>query len=183
MRARRRVALWRGPRPAGGTICRDMMRQWLLALGLLALAMVPPWFAWPPAAAAGQTLPSAVDPGVTGRRLLPPRLPMRELGPIVARDLDCGSDAKRAGTRFTLRHVIIESDLPVGGADPAAYWRPHLGEEVSLGEVCAIARAVAEDYARRSGRAARALIPVQRIAEGMVHIRIAEPGAAAPGSD
>ncbi len=163
------------------------MRQCFLALGLLALAMVAPLPVWPPAAA-GQTLPSAVEPGVQERRLLPQRAPMPDLGPIVARDLDCGSPdcesgAEGAGTRFTLSGVIIESDLPVGGADPAAYWRPHLGEAVSLGEVCAIARAVAEDYARRAGRAARAIIPAQRIAEGMVHIRIAEPGAAAPSSD
>jgi len=153
-----------------------MMRGWLFAL-----AVALPWLAWPAAPAPGQTLPRAVDPGIQEQRLLPPRLP--RLGTVVSRDLDCESDFEGAATRFTLSGVIIESDLPVGGADPAAYWRPHLGEEVSLGEVCAIARAVAEDYARRSGRAARALIPVQRIAEGMVHIKIAEPGAAVPGSD
>ncbi len=166
-----------------GLLVLGLLVLGLLALGLLAPAMVPPWFAWPPAAAADQTLPSAVEPGVQEQRLLPPRPPMREPGPIVARDLDCGSGAKSAGTRFTLSGVIIESDLPVGGADPAAHWRPHLGEEVSLGEVCAIARAMAEDYARHSGRAARALIPAQRIAQGMVHIRIAEPGAAVPSPD
>ena len=154
----------------------------------MALAVALPWFAWPPAAAAGQTLPSAVEPGVQERRLLPPRPPVPEPGPIVARDLDCGSldygsGAKSAGARFTLSGVIIESHLSAGGADPAAHWRPHLGEEVSLGEVCAIARAMAEDYARHSGRAARALIPAQRIAEGMVHIRIAEPGAVVPSAD
>lgn len=153
-----------------------MMRGWLFAL-----AVSLPWLAWPAAAAAGQTLPSAVDPGIQEQRLLPPRLP--QLGTVVSRGLDCASDPEGAATRFTLRGVIIESDLPVGGADPAAHWRPHLGEEVSLGEVCAIARAMAEDYARRSGRAARALIPAQRIAEGMVHIRIAEPGAAVPSPD
>ena len=78
---------------------------------------------------------------------------------------------------------ILKRDLPAGGADPGAYWRPPLGEEVSLGQVCAVARALAEDYARHSGRAARALIPAQRIAEGMVYIRIAEPGAAVPSPD
>ena len=153
------------------------MRQWLLVL-----AMVPPWFAWPPAAA-GQTLPSAVEPGVQEQRLLPQRPSMPKLGPVVAHDLDCGSDAIGTRTRFTLTGVIIESDLPVGGADPTAHWRPHLGEEVSLGELCAIARAVAEDYARRSGRAARAVVPAQRIAQGMVRIRIDETGAAVPGAE
>ena len=153
-----------------------MMRGWLFAL-----AVALPWLAWPAAPAPGQTLPSAVDPGIQEQRLLPPRLP--QLGPIVARGLDCDSDFEGAATRFTLRGVIIESDLPAGGADPAAYWRPHLGEEVSLGQVCPVARALAEDYARHSGRAARALIPAQRIAEGMVHIRIAEPGAAVPSPD
>lgn len=152
------------------------MRQWLLAL-----AMVPPWSAWPPAAAAGQTLPSAVDPGVQEQRLLPPRLP--QLGTVVSRDLDCESDPEGAATRFTLRGVILESEVRVGEGDPAAHWRPRLGEEVSLEELCAIARAVADDFARRSGRILRALIPAQRIAEGVVHIRIAEPGAAAPSSD
>ncbi len=153
-----------------------MMRGWLFAL-----AVASPWLAWPAAPAPGQTLPNAVDPGIQEQRLPPPRLP--QLGPVVTRDLDCESDPEGAATRFTLRGVIIESDLPVGGADPAAHWRPHLGEEVSLGQVCAIARAMAQVYARHSGRAARARIPAQRIAGGVVHIRIAEPGAAVPSSD
>ncbi len=153
-----------------------MMRGWLFAL-----AVALPWLAWPAAAAPGQTLPSAVDPGIQEQRLLPPRLP--RLGTVVSRDLDCESDPEGAATRFTLRGVIIESEVRVGEGDPAAHWRPHLGEEISLEELCAIARAVADDFARRSGRILRALIPAQRIAEGMVHIRIVATGAAAPGAD
>ncbi len=152
------------------------MRGWLFAL-----AVALPWLAWPAAPAPGQTLPSAVDPGIQEQRLLPPRLP--QLGTVVLRDLDCESDLEGAATRFTLRGVILESELRLGEGDPAAHWRPHLGEEVSLGEVCAIARAVADDFARRSGRIVRAEIPAQRIAGGMVHIRIVETGAAAPSPD
>ncbi len=160
-----------------------MMRQWLLAL-----AVASGWFAWPPAPVAGQALPGAVDPGIQQQRLLPPRSPMPKLGPVVARDHDCGSDPGGAATRFVLRGVILEGELPVGGADPAAQWRPHLGEEISLEELCAVARVLAEDYTRRSGRNWRTEIPAQRIAEGMVHIRIVEtvplkPGAAVPGAD
>ncbi len=147
-----------------------MMRQWLLAL-----AVALGWFAWPPAQAPGQTLPSAVDPGIQQQRLLPSRLP--RLGTVVLRDLDCESDAEGAATRFVLRGIILESEQGVDEGDPAAYWRSRLGEEVSLGEVCAIARAVADDYARRSGRKLRAAVPVQRIGEGMVRIRIVETGA------
>ncbi len=153
-----------------------MMRGWLFAL-----AVALPWLAWPGVAAAGQTLPSAVDTGIQERRLLPPRLP--QLGTVVPRGLDCDSDPGGAATRFTLRGVILESEVRVGAGDAAAHWRPHLGQEVSLDRVCAIARAVAHDFARRSGRILRAEIPAQRIAEGMVHIRIAEPGAAAPSPD
>ena len=154
-----------------------MMRGWLFAL-----AVALPWLAWPAAPAPGQTLPSAVDPGIQEQRLLPPRSP--QLGTLVLRDLDCESDPEGAATRFNLRGVILlESELRVGEGDPAAYWRSHLGEEVSLEELCAIARAVAEDYARRSGRDLRAEIPAQRIAGGMVHIRIVETGAAAPSPD
>ncbi len=146
------------------------MRQWLLAL-----AMALGWFAWPAAPATGQTLPSAVDPGIQEQRLLPPRSP--RLGTVVPRNLDCETDPGSAATRFVLRGVILEGELPVGGADPAARWRPHLGEEISLEELCAAARAVAEDFARRSGRNWRTEIPAQRIAEGVVHIRIVETGA------
>ncbi len=153
------------------------MRAWLFAL-----AVALPWLAWPAAPAHSQTLPSAVDPGIQEQRLLPPRLP--QLGTVVPRGLDCDSDPGGAATRFTLRGVILlESEVRVGEGDPAAHWRPHLGRKISLGELCAIARAVADDFARRSGRILRAEIPAQRIAEGMVHIRIAEPGAAAPPPD
>ncbi len=152
-----------------------MTRPWLHAL-----AVALPGLFWPPAAAPGQELPATVDPGIQGRRLLPPRPPMPLLGPIVPRDLDCGSDSIGAETRFTLRGIHIESDLSVRDADPAARWRPYLGEEVSLAQVCAIARAVAGDYARESGRGLRALLPAQHIAAGLVHIRIAEPGAPSP---
>ena len=154
-----------------------MMRAWLFAL-----AVALPWLAWPAAPAPGQTLPSAVDPGIQEQRLLPPRLP--QLGTVVPRGLDCESDPGGAATRFTLRGVILlESVVRVGEGDPAAHWRPHLGEEISLEELCAIARAVADDFARRSGRILRAEIPAQRIAGGMVHIRIVETGAAAPSPD
>ena len=154
-----------------------MMRGWLFAL-----AVALPWLAWPAPPAPGQTLPSAVDPGIQEQRLLPPRL--LQLGTVVSPGLDCDSDPEGAAMRFTLRGVILlESVVRVGEGDPAAHWRPHLGEEISLAELCAIARAVADDFARRSGRILRALIPAQRIAQGMVHIRIAEPGAAAPSSD
>ena len=153
-----------------------MMRGWLLAL-----AAALPWLAWPVAPAPGQTLPSAVDPGIQEQRLLPSRSP--RLGTVVLRDLDCESDAEAAATRFILRGVIIESEMRLGAGDPAAHWQPYLGEEISLAELCAIARAVAEDEARRSGRAARAVVPAQRIAEGMVHIRIVEAGAVVPGPD
>ena len=147
-----------------------MMRQWLLAL-----AVALPWLAWPAAPVPGQSLPSAVDPGIQQQRLLPSRLP--RLGTVVLRDIDCESDPGGTATRFVLGGVILEGDLPVGGADPAALWRPHLGEEISLGELCAIARAVAEDFARHSGRNWRAEVPAQRIAGGLVHIRIVETGA------
>ena len=153
-----------------------MMRGWLFAL-----AVALPWLAWPAAPAPGQTLPSAVDPGIQEQRLLPPRLP--QLGWVVSPGLDCDSDPEGAGIRFTLRGVILESEVRVGEGDPAAHWRAHLGEEISLDEVCAIARAVADDFARRSGRILHAEIPAQRIAQGMVRIRIAEPGVAAPFPD
>ncbi len=147
-----------------------MMRGWLFAL-----AVALPWLAWPAAPASGQTLPSAIDPGIQEKRLLPPRSP--RLGTVVLRDFDCESDPEDAATRFILRGVTLESELRLGAADPAAYWRPHLGEEISLEELCAIARAVADDFSRRSGRDLRAEIPAQRIAEGMVRIRIVETGA------
>ncbi len=154
-----------------------MMRGWLFAL-----AVALPWLAWPAAPAPGQTVPSAVDPGIQEQRLLPPRLP--RLGTLVSQDLDCDSDPEGAATRFTLRGVILlESEVRVGAGDPAAHWRPHLGEEISLKELCAIARAVADDFARRSGRILRAEIPAQRITQGMVHIRIVETGAAVSGAD
>ncbi len=145
------------------------MRGWPLAL-----AVAWPWLAWPVAPAPGQTLPSAVDPGIQEQRLLPSRSP--RLGTVVLRHLDCESDAEGSATRFILRGVILESEMRLGAGDPTAHWRPYLGEEISLAELCAIARAVAEDFARRSGRNWRAEIPAQRIAEGLVHIRIVETG-------
>ncbi len=151
-----------------------MTRGWIFAL-----AVALPWFAWPAAPAHGQTLPSAVDPGIQAQRLLP-RSPRLET--VVSRDLDCESDPGGAATRFILRGVILEGEPRLGEGDPAAYWRPHLGEEVSLRELCAVARAIAGDIARRSGRKLRALLPAQRIAQGMVHIRIVETGAA-PAAD
>jgi hypothetical protein len=152
-----------------------MIRGWLFSL-----AVALPWLTWPAAPAPGQTLPSAVDPGIQEQRLLPPRSP--RLGAVVLRDIDCVSDPEGTATRFVLQGVILESALRVGGGDPAAHWRPHLGKEVSLEELCAIGRALAGDLARRSGRILRTEIPAQRIAEGMVHIRIVETGALKPGA-
>ncbi len=160
-----------------------MMKRWLFAL-IVAVS----WLSWLVTTLPAQELPSAVEPGLQERRFLPPRLPTLQLrlprsGPVVSEDLDCTSGPIGNGTRFTLRHIFLESDVNVRDTDPVLYWRPHLGEEVSLDEVCAIARSLAKDYARRSGRVLRALVPAQLIAEGMVHIRIAAPGATVPPAD
>ncbi len=76
-----------------------MMRGWLFA------AVALPWLAWPAAPAPGQTLPSAVDPGIQEQRLLPPRRP--QLGTVVSPGLDCDCDPEGAAMRFTLRGVIL----------------------------------------------------------------------------
>ncbi len=157
---------------------------------LFALIVAVPWLLWLVATLPAEELPTAVEPGLQERRFLPPRLPTLQLrlrlprsGLVVPEDLDCTSGSISNGTRFTLRGIVIESDVNVRDTDPVLYWRPLLGEEVSLDKVCAIAQSLAKDYARRSGRVLRALVPAQLIAEGMVHIRISAPGATVPPAD
>ena len=141
---------------------RRLRLRGLLAALLIALAI--------PGAA--QELPAAIDPGLQEQRLLP-RPGMRErLGVIIARDTDCRHMAPDERTTVILRGTVIEGEVQVDTAESTALWRPHLERAVTLAELCAVAMQIAAGQAEAARGALHAVIPRQRVVDGVVHIRI-----------
>ncbi|WP_282607853.1 hypothetical protein [Pelagibius sp. Alg239-R121] len=137
---------------------------------LVAIAVTFFWTVCAGGTGLAQSLPPTVDPGIQQQRLLP-AFPPRQ-GAAVLRDIDCGSEVTNSADRFVLMVIILETEVAARELDPSRHWRPFLGEEISLEQLCVIGRSVADDYARRSGRAMAAVIPAQQITNGVAVISI-----------
>ena len=140
-------------------------RPWLSgALAVLAVALAVP--------GAAKDLPPAVDPGLLERRLLPQPSLRERLGAIIVRDTDCRHVAPDDRTVLVLRGTVVESEVHLGMADSASLWEPHLERTMTLAELCALAMRIAASQADAAGAALHAIIPRQRVQDGILHVRI-----------
>jgi len=129
-------------------------------------------------------LPAQVvpDPGQLQRDLLrdrerfEERLPEDELpeGPVLEapdQDLPLLPDAD---VRFLLRGVRFTESALIPEAELRAIAREFIGREVTFGELNELTRAINEIYAREGIVTGRAIIPPQRIEDGVVEVLLVE---------
>ncbi|MCE7798871.1 hypothetical protein LWE61_20280 [Sphingobium sufflavum] len=118
--------------------------------------------------------PAQVDPGRVQQQLTPPEAP-RTAPEIVTPEIPATvAPADAATTRITVREIRVEgsSVYPAGAfADLTA---PLTGREVSLAEAFTLADAITARYRGDDYILSRAIVPAQRIENGVLRIQIVE---------
>ena len=137
-----------------------------------ALLMLPAVWA---GAAVAQQLPGSADPGRFEQRFQPPPAPKSETAPPV--EVEREEEQAPAGAESTpleIRAVEVEGATVYSAEALAEVWRPFLDHPGTLADLYRIADAVTVKYRNDGYILSRAIVPPQRIAGGVVHIRVVE---------
>ncbi len=125
--------------------------------------------------AGAQGLPETIDPGRLQERF------ERDERPDVVPDEVVPSDRQPSSApsfdpdlRFELQAVDIEGNTVFSDDELAMLYADHIGQEVNLNAVQAIAQEITVKYRSAGYILARAVVPAQRIGEGEVTIRVIE---------
>ncbi len=134
----------------------------------------------PAAALAQGTPPATIDPGAITRGLLeqqrqaaePPRVPQEA---VTGEGVTATDEAPESGgVSFVLNAVTFDPSSFLSTAELEALAAPRIGTEVTLADLRAIAAQVNALYAERGIITARAYVPPQRVADGVVRIALIE---------
>lgn len=119
-------------------------------------------------------IPTSVDPGQVERRF-EPALPLPELQPSIVPD--AGTVAPPAGAgeaRFDLREIVLLGSTVYEVPD---LLRPHvglIGQNVSIGDIFAVANAITARYRNDGYILSRAVVPAQKVDAGRIEIKVIE---------
>lgn len=150
---------------SGGATLRHFKSE-LAVSALLIGVMVGGTSAW------AQT---SAQPGQVEKRLRP-TLPEPTVGPPIEVPTSPEQLAPKGqeGLKFNLVRVEFTGNTVFGNARLQALAQPYIGREVTLGEAYALAGKVTAAYRDAGYILVRALIPAQRIADGVLKIRVVE---------
>lgn len=138
-------------------------------LGLSGALLAPP-----SASAQTQSVPGGVEPG----RI--PQQHQRPPGPaptpeVVAPEIpETAPPAEAARIRFTLRRIVVDGSTVYTAEQFKALYGDLLGREVTLADIYRIADAITTRYRSDGYILSRAVVPAQRIVDGVVHITVIE---------
>ncbi|MBV9522213.1 MAG: ShlB/FhaC/HecB family hemolysin secretion/activation protein, partial [Alphaproteobacteria bacterium] len=123
-----------------------------------------------------QQVPSTVAPGRIEQPFqAPPAIPNAAGAPIVPPGLAPAQAPPGADKlRFTLEKLIVEDATVFSPADFATLYQDLLGHEVTLQQIYEIAAAITAKYGSRGYILSQAVVPAQRIADGVVRIKVVE---------
>lgn len=114
-----------------------------------------------------------VDPGRLDERLRPDRAPP-PVGAVDVPSLPLQDGAPFTQLSFVLTGVRFEGAVSTPEEELQALAAPYLGREISLTDAFALAGAVTAEYRRRGLVLSRAIVPPQRIEDGVLTIQILE---------
>lgn len=125
-------------------------------------------------AAAAQGVPGSVDPGRVPGRLQPAPVP-RPSPDVVAPEVPGAvPPAAAEQIRFQLTRVLVEGATVYSEAELAPLYADALGKVVSLAVIYRIADSITAKYRSDGYVLSRAVVPAQRIDDGVVRIRVVE---------
>jgi hemolysin activation/secretion protein len=137
----------------------------LTALLLLAPPLVP-------AAAFAQTPPAPPPISFERREATPALRPQAEAPAEI--ETEAAPTAPSEAPAFTLTGVALDGATTLSEADLADLWAPLIGTEVSLADLEALAQRIGARYRARGFVLSQAVIPPQRVEDGVVTVRVVE---------
>ncbi len=125
-------------------------------------------------AAAQTAVPPSVDPGRVQQQVQPPK-PEQRTPDIVEPDMpDNVPPEAAANTRLTLSAIVVDGSSIYGASDFHSLTQPLIGHEIRLTEVFALADRITVRYRNQGYILSRAVVPAQKIDNGVLHLRIVE---------
>lgn len=118
---------------------------------------------------------NVTDPGRTGERLKP-----QQMAPTVGAPIEIPSIPQQQAPegasqhRFTLSGVSFEGNAAVSNDELQAIAKDYVGKEISLAQVFEMSNRVTAAYRARGYILARAIVPTQRISDGVLELRVVE---------
>jgi len=120
------------------------------------------------------SIPGSTEPGRLEKRFEPPTIPQREAPPVKEEpekqpELKLGPDIRLTLANITLKGVTVYTE-----AELQTIWENFIGQEVSLADLHTITAAITAKYRADGYILSRAIVPAQRISQGVVVLRILE---------
>ncbi len=142
---------------AGGALLRGAMIGAMLAPGALA-----------------QVVPPSAEPGRIEQRFEQQPTPQSK-PPVVIAAPDAAPPPEQAEKiLFALSEVVVDGNTAIGAEDLRPLLAPLLGREVSLAEIYALRDAITALYREQGYALSQAVIPAQRIENGVVRLQVVE---------
>lgn len=121
-----------------------------------------------------QQLPSSVEPGRIEKRFETPQMPRAVLEPLLPDGDDPLPPEEANKIRFELKEIKLIGNTVFGNIELSQFYQQHLGQQISLGTLYEISKAIASYYRNNGYVLSRAMPPAQRVENGIVAIEIVE---------
>lgn len=126
------------------------------------------------AQAHAQTIPSQVEPGTVGQRFKLDERPDLDQKPMTAPVQQDTAPTTDVGPSFTLNRVNIQGNTVIGEGTLAMIFKSQIGKTTNLGGIRKIASDITAYYRNEGYILSRAVVPPQRVENGIVTIQIIE---------
>ncbi|MDK9721145.1 MAG: ShlB/FhaC/HecB family hemolysin secretion/activation protein [Rhodospirillales bacterium] len=123
---------------------------------------------------AQQAVPGSADPGRIEKRFEQPALPKSVAEPVVPESPEQVPPEEAEKIKLTLSAVVIDGSTVYSENDLKPFYEDLLGKEISLADVYKIAEKITAKYGNDGYALSRAVVPAQRIREGIIKITIIE---------
>ena len=124
--------------------------------------------------ATAQQVPPTAEPGRIEKRFEAPPVPKAVEDPVVPETERPLPPAKAKKIRFTLTGLVVEGSTVYDDKHFLPFYEKHLGKEVSLALIYDVAATISAEYRNDGYILSRAVVPPQRIRNGVVHLRTIE---------
>ena len=122
----------------------------------------------------GQILPPTVEPGQIQKSFQAPKVPMVVDEPVITEGQEAVAPAGAENIRFVLSGMIIEGSSVYVDYEFIPLYQNLLGTEISLADAYRVAAAVSAQYRNDGYILSRAIVPPQRIRDGIVRLQVIE---------
>ncbi|MBF0561665.1 MAG: ShlB/FhaC/HecB family hemolysin secretion/activation protein [Alphaproteobacteria bacterium] len=121
-----------------------------------------------------QRVPSSVEPGRIEKRFEKPAVPQSTLETVVPETPGQTAPPNAAQIRFLLTEVQVEDSTVFKEPDFHPIYQNLLGKEISLDDIYKVAEKITARYGQAGYALSRAVVPAQKIHNGIVHLKIIE---------